>query len=68
MGSTVTITAANLSDDVRGVSIFTSFSVLRLSLRRVLQLYPSKPVQKLTLKAQGLHSWLLFTELPRETV
>ena len=40
MGSTVTISAANLSDDVRGVSIFTSFSVLRLFLRHVLQLYP----------------------------
>ena len=40
MGSTVTITAANLSDNVSGVSILTSFSVLRLSLRRVLQLYP----------------------------
>ena len=39
MGSTVTITAANLSDNVSGVSI-TSFSVLRLSLRGVLQLYP----------------------------
>jgi len=40
MGSTVTITAANLSDNVSGVSIFTSFSVLRLSLRGVLQSYP----------------------------
>ena len=40
MGSTVTITAANFSDNVSGISIFTSFSVLRLSLRRVLQLYP----------------------------
>ncbi len=40
MGSTVTITAANFSDNVSGISIFTSFSVLRLSLRGVLQLYP----------------------------
>ena len=48
MGSTVTITAANLSDDVRGVSIFTSFSVpvtlafvglvLSLGLKRALLL------------------------------
>ena len=40
MGSTVTITAANFSDNVSGISISTSFSVLPLSLRGVLQLYP----------------------------